>query len=824
MGKTVQPFRRRIAQWIKTKRRSIFIPYQNLKSLHSELATSFSESDITVIQSTNSPRSTLKEDNDVDDDGDDVKEHDNSLANSSPRTSKDKTPNLNNDNHVEEAKDPDTEDASTKISTQQNEDSQDRKPKVDAPPSSQEHSPSKTQKKDADYSSPPFPSPNTGSNSNTDSSHAVTKSISIKVNYSDTDDTLESGTRTPPRASSGSTTPRSDQPSPPMHLVIDGNNAQRMVPRRGGSEIGAARWTRREPSRMVRNSSVFFVKSVTKSLLLENENDQAKITKVQALCRRWICARRIKTIVEELIKTPEAGLCQSQKTMRSRLRVILEILSTEATYCRNLEIVIDNFMSPMLSASNSGKWEVPSGDVLCMFAGIESISSFNGELLKNIRKPFIGGSIGSKFLKMLPFLKMYIGYVNNYSNALATLARCQKLPSFMSYLKELESDPKANELKLHDYLINPIQRVPRYVMLFQSLIQCTDPGHVDYQNLKKLYEQLQGVATMINERKRQSEDMQRMIDLQHELSDCPVIVKPSRKYIREGKVKKSMSKHVEGDERQVYLFNDLLLCVQQSSTKSSKPSLDFFLPLTDVQIFSVSDSDFGYCLQLKFGTEKYYFAPCNPKDDWNSEIKKLIDGCKGMAPDEELLSYITQNRTTSRTLKKITPRHRFTKSPSLPRIKSISLISPQKGSSPRATQNLHKITQKIVREPSRDLKRGYLKFTEIPVGSKSKKLEYKKRWIAIQSNMMIFVYEEEESPQPLFSASIEEGNPVEDPQEEYQFRLELPDVILSFKATTRIEMKLWMQSFKESKFTRISVGNSHNSEESDDSGSASPKN
>lgn len=54
-------------------------------------------------------------------------------------------------------------------------------------------------------------------------------------------------------------------------------------------------------------------------------------------------------------------------------------------------------------------------------------------------------------------------------------------------------------------LIQPIQRLPRYILLLTQLLKNTDPTHVDYHSLEKAKKKLEKFLSLINEEKKMKE-------------------------------------------------------------------------------------------------------------------------------------------------------------------------------------------------------------------------------------------------------------------------------------------------------------------------------
>jgi hypothetical protein len=52
-------------------------------------------------------------------------------------------------------------------------------------------------------------------------------------------------------------------------------------------------------------------------------------------------------------------------------------------------------------------------------------------------------------------------------------------------VNEIGKNHLYNFLSLDDYMVKPVQRLPKYVLLLKELIKNTHPTHPDYQNVRK---------------------------------------------------------------------------------------------------------------------------------------------------------------------------------------------------------------------------------------------------------------------------------------------------------------------------------------------------
>jgi RhoGEF domain len=89
--------------------------------------------------------------------------------------------------------------------------------------------------------------------------------------------------------------------------------------------------------------------------------------------------------------------------------------------------------------------------------------------------------------------------------------------SFRRFVAAFHKDPTVKHLGLEDLLIQPVQRVPRYVMLIGDLFKKTKSHHADHTSLDQALAKLREVAAFINEQKRHSENVLRIYEIQESL-------------------------------------------------------------------------------------------------------------------------------------------------------------------------------------------------------------------------------------------------------------------------------------------------------------------
>lgn len=94
--------------------------------------------------------------------------------------------------------------------------------------------------------------------------------------------------------------------------------------------------------------------------------------------------------------------------------ILQEILDSEVTYLKQLEVLANYFVEPIKS-----KRLISNLDLDVIFGNINTIYEVNGALLKELKKDLT--NVASAFLKMAPFFKLYSVYACDYTEAIKKL-------------------------------------------------------------------------------------------------------------------------------------------------------------------------------------------------------------------------------------------------------------------------------------------------------------------------------------------------------------------------------------------------------------------
>eukprot|EP01125_Pyxidicula_operculata_P008325 TRINITY_DN2802_c0_g1_i5.p1 TRINITY_DN2802_c0_g1~~TRINITY_DN2802_c0_g1_i5.p1 ORF type:complete len:1190 (+),score=298.97 TRINITY_DN2802_c0_g1_i5:430-3570(+) len=303
--------------------------------------------------------------------------------------------------------------------------------------------------------------------------------------------------------------------------------------------------------------------------LTSNKDLEAKVIRLQSV---------IKSKLTRLNNTPS-----SLNKLRKRHYIAMEILKTEETYVHGLHCLTDIFLHNLKSLDKS---IVPPEQLRAIFSNVEVIHKYNTLILNQLKKRMQNWytekmQIGDIFMKFVDFLKVYTSYVNNYNKSFMILTELSKNSLVAESLMKSRSHPDVKGSELQNFLIMPIQRIPRYMMLLTDLLKNTEDTADDYSLLSAAVQKMATVADYVNERKREAENLHAVCVVASRVSGYPAIdgnksslALPSRTFIRQGALSIFQGDISSLDaenmpmknfkQRYIFLFNDMVLATKKT--------------------------------------------------------------------------------------------------------------------------------------------------------------------------------------------------------------------------------------------------------------------
>ena len=240
-----------------------------------------------------------------------------------------------------------------------------------------------------------------------------------------------------------------------------------------------------------------------------------------------------------------------QKRLTRRRHIIKELVDTEHSFGQDMKVVDDiykgtsnviiisaedvktlfgnsdqivafstNFLDALKGASKSvyvlpksKRWRSNRVSNATSYSGnTDDQSSINGVELSDDdkdRKTFIGEAFGHHMANME---KVYAEYLKNHDAANQKLQVLQKNLKVQIWLKECRA--YAHDLTsawdLDSLLVKPVQRILKYPLLLEQLLEATSENHPDYTALDIAVREIKGISMRINEMKRRADIMEQV--------------------------------------------------------------------------------------------------------------------------------------------------------------------------------------------------------------------------------------------------------------------------------------------------------------------------
>jgi hypothetical protein len=248
-----------------------------------------------------------------------------------------------------------------------------------------------------------------------------------------------------------------------------------------------------------------------------------------------------------------------------RSRILEEINETEETYVSMLSKVHQWLVKPLQKARADNEEILTEEEEKEIFSNLSDILSLHQNFVKELSTrlknplPVISDLFSSSKSQ---FIKLYIEYVKNFDSVYVMIKFIKKKKrNFKEMIKAFELEQaKTNALDLGSFLILPVQRLPRYMLLLAELEKFTEVDHPDKKGLQKAIEDVKETLAILDKSKSEngtdmtSNQKISAISRNIQLNDFE-LVHPQRRYIREGPVKMDP----EDPTPYTFLFNDVIL-------------------------------------------------------------------------------------------------------------------------------------------------------------------------------------------------------------------------------------------------------------------------
>lgn len=266
------------------------------------------------------------------------------------------------------------------------------------------------------------------------------------------------------------------------------------------------------------------------------------------------------SVLSDASAQPPGPPTPDQKRLTKRRHIIKELVDTEHSFGQDMKVVDDiyrgtsnviiisaedvktlfgnsgeivafstNFLDALKQSAKavyvlpkSKRWRSNRTSNATSYSGnTDDQSSVSGTELNDDerdRKTFIGEAFANHMSQME---KVYSEYLKNHDAANQKLQALQKNQKVQIWLKECRA--YAHDLTtawdLDSLLVKPVQRILKYPLLLDQLLEVTPENHPDYTALDVAAREMKGISMRINEMKRRADLMDQVANRKRNPSD-----------------------------------------------------------------------------------------------------------------------------------------------------------------------------------------------------------------------------------------------------------------------------------------------------------------
>ncbi|XP_070691256.1 trichohyalin isoform X1 [Pempheris klunzingeri] len=282
--------------------------------------------------------------------------------------------------------------------------------------------------------------------------------------------------------------------------------------------------------------------------------------------RLSICLSQSATLWRELPGVRNSFELEVLTEDQRRLQEVrFEVVTSEASYCRSLDIVVEHFVkSKQLGAlltTQDRNW------LFSRLADVRAIShSFLSKLEERVESDIMHFTVCDIIARHCQRFKMvYVPYLTNQSYQDTTYQRLMnENQGFKRIVEKLERSPVCQRLPLRSFLVLPFQRITRIKLLVQNIVKRTTPGTAEATQAIKSLKLLEKLIQESNDSITQMKSIESLVSLSAKVDfECRTLplISQSRRLVREGPVTELIDFSLKDTERNIYLhlFNDYLL-------------------------------------------------------------------------------------------------------------------------------------------------------------------------------------------------------------------------------------------------------------------------
>ncbi|XP_052821353.1 rho guanine nucleotide exchange factor 5-like isoform X2 [Mya arenaria] len=332
------------------------------------------------------------------------------------------------------------------------------------------------------------------------------------------------------------------------------------------------------------------------SLEIEKRVEEAKETRDSKISTLEMFGKKgtmLRALWAEMQEVKDSGVLETITPHERKLQeTMFEILTSEATYLKSINVLIDVFlMSEEFGSEIANKCVLTKPERHVIFSNIGAIrdasQSFLADLEARWKESVVLTDICDIIVKHASGqFEGYVHYCSNQAFQDRAVMDLRKKPEFAEALRRLESHPDCQGLPMISFLLLPMQRVTRLPLLVDAICHRMDPvkDKERHKSATKACTALSKVVRRCNDGAKKMQQTEQMYHIAQqiefpstkEIAQIPLI-SSSRFLVKQGEVIKIINKAAIGlpfgkaksqkEKINLYLFNDILLITKKKGDK-----------------------------------------------------------------------------------------------------------------------------------------------------------------------------------------------------------------------------------------------------------------
>uniref|UniRef100_A0A915ARH7 DH domain-containing protein n=3 Tax=Parascaris univalens TaxID=6257 RepID=A0A915ARH7_PARUN len=287
----------------------------------------------------------------------------------------------------------------------------------------------------------------------------------------------------------------------------------------------------------------------------------------------------------ELPEVKNAGLLETLSDEEKKLQeAFFEVITSEASYLRSLNILITHFMAaPEMLGSKGTSSVISNEERKHLFSNIFSVRDCSERLLCDLESRLEESLVLTDVCDILcehfeTNFDAYVKYCSNQVYQDRTLKRLKCYNSaFMSCIQRLESDRQCQGLDMRSFLMLPMQRVTRYPLLVIAILDRIPTESEQHKTAQMALHFANHVVNCCNEGARRMERTEQLLEIERRLvykspdlrriplvsSGRYLVKRGSLMHLTDSRPKNLLQSRQHSRNIYVFLFSDILMITKK---------------------------------------------------------------------------------------------------------------------------------------------------------------------------------------------------------------------------------------------------------------------